>query len=93
MDWDKTANKYIVENCLYTLASWEPYEAAYKKYYITLDTKLDPTDDVDATYEEATKALRDAKAGLKIANPVVTAITDFASTGKTSNTGAAGKKK
>ncbi|WP_414150000.1 hypothetical protein [Acetobacterium malicum] len=73
MYYDKATSKYIADKCLYTLASWEPYEAAYKKYTITLDTKLYPEDDVDKTFTDATQELAALRAALKSTTATPTA--------------------
>jgi len=64
MHWDPATGTYIIEDGYYTLASWLVYENVYKKYKINADTKLDPTDDVEATYEDAIQELVDAREDL-----------------------------
>lgn len=66
MHWDSATGTYIIDDGYYTLASWQAYERVYKKYYIDQNTKLDPADDVENTFNTAIVALQNARTDLKI---------------------------
>nr|WP_320026800.1 hypothetical protein [uncultured Acetobacterium sp.] len=61
MTWSDDLNAYVAATSKYTIGSWTPYEALYKKYTFTVATMLHTDNNTEADYDNATTALVKAR--------------------------------
>lgn len=64
MKWDDNTASYIQAESSYTIGSWNIYEALYRKYTFTEDSRLKKDNNTEADYDNATMEMVNARWGL-----------------------------